>query len=155
MPKSSPWVLFKLGDWFGGSLIDDTSFLFRARASCIEHAEIVSFSENLLKDLAETYNEIYKLLYMVNRTRANEITQMLFACTGLTLSQRVAFFLLAISKKFPHVAGAKLRISISQTTLAHALGLSRPKLNQQLHFLEQKNNRGRTHEHPHPGCAAT
>ena len=138
MRKPTPSLVFKTGDWFGGSLIDDTSFRFQVKVSCIDHAEIVCIPEPVIKAMAAKHPEIYKLLFMVTRARANENTEMLFAATGLTLQQKVAFFLLSISKKFPHVPGAKPRISISQNMLAQALGLSRSKLNKQLQLLEHE-----------------
>jgi CRP-like cAMP-binding protein len=48
-------------------------------------------------------------------------------------------FLLEVSRRFPQVAGAMPMISMSQTTLAQVLGLSRITLNQQLHTLEKRN----------------
>ena len=58
--------------------------------------------------------------------------------TGMTLTQKIAYFLLEISKRLPQISGTKPMISMSQNMLAPMLGLSRLTLNQQLHLLEQK-----------------
>ena len=76
MDKSAPWVIFKPGDWWGGSLFDTPGFRFQVKVSCIDHAELLCISEPVLRDMAVKHLEIYKLLYMVTRTRANEMTEI-------------------------------------------------------------------------------
>ena len=138
LTKSCPFVVFKAGDWFGGTVIYNGSD-FQYRIASVECSKIVFIPDQVIRDTAEIHPELYKLLYLVTSERARAALEMLFASSGMQLTQKVAYFLLEVSKRFPRVAGAKPMISMSQTMLAQMLGLSRLSLNQQLHLLEQKN----------------
>jgi CRP-like cAMP-binding protein len=138
LSKSSPFVVFNAGDWFGGTVIyKDSDFLYRIAS--IEDSRILFIPDQVIRDAANQHPELYKLLYLITVDHARETVDMLFASSGMQLTQKVAYFLLQVSKRFPRVAGAKPMISMSQTTLAQMLGMSRLTLNQQLHLLEQKN----------------
>jgi CRP-like cAMP-binding protein len=134
--KSSPFAIFKRGDWFGGStFIRDPDFLYRIAA--IEPSTVCFFPDRMLREAAGRHLEIYKLLFLATTNHTNDAIDLLFASTGMTQGQKVAYFLLKIARSFPQVAGTAPVIPISQTALAQLLGLSRLTLNQQLHALVQ------------------
>lgn len=133
---SSPFAIFKAGDWFGGTTLNgDPDFIYRIGA--IEPSSLLFIPDQSLRDAAIADSDIYKLLYLTSATHANNAIDLLFAATSLSLPQKIAYFLYKISKRFPQVEGAKPAISMSQATLAQLLGLSRLTLNQQLQILEQ------------------
>jgi CRP/FNR family transcriptional regulator, cyclic AMP receptor protein len=138
LSKSCPFTIFRTGEWFGGlSVFKEPEFLFRITS--INPSRILFIPYKAVRAAAETNPEVYKFLYMMTADHARETIQILFASSGMPLTQKVAYFLLEVSRRFPQVAGAKPMISMSQTTLAQMLGLSRITLNQQLHLLEKRN----------------
>jgi CRP-like cAMP-binding protein len=138
LAKSSPFVLFKAGEWFGGTVIYNGAD-FQYRITSLEASRIVFIPGKVIRDTAENHRELFRLLYLVTSERARVTLEMLFASSGMTLTQKVAYFLLEVAKRFPRVAGATPMISMSQTMLARMLGLSRLSLNRQLHLLAEQN----------------
>jgi CRP-like cAMP-binding protein len=138
LAKSTPFVLFKAGEWFGGTVIYNGAD-FQYRITSVEASRIVFIPGHAIRDAAENHRELFRLLYLVTSERARATLEMLFVSSGMTLTQKVAYFLLEVAKRFPRVAGATPMISMSQTMLAQMLGLSRLSLNRQLHLLAEKN----------------
>ncbi len=138
LAKSTPFVLFKAGDWFGGTVIYNGAD-FQYRITSVEDSRIVFIPGHVIRDAAENHHELFRLLYLVTSKRARATLEMLFVSSGMTLTQKVAYFLLEVAKRFPRVVGATPMISMSQTLLAQMLGVSRLSLNRQLHLLAENN----------------
>jgi CRP/FNR family transcriptional regulator, cyclic AMP receptor protein len=137
LSRPCPFVVFKPGTWFGGlNVFNESHFLFKIIS--INRSKIIFIPHPAIRGAAKLSSDVYKFLYLMTVDNARETIEKLLASQGMQLIQKIPYLLLELSKCFPHVAGTKPMISMSQSRLAMALGISRITLNQQLHLLEQK-----------------
>ena len=134
--KPAPLVVFKEGIWFGASILYREPD-FQYQFATLDYAEILHIPGSKIKELAAIYPEIYKLLYFITSERAHETIDTLFASFAMSITQKVVYFLLKLSQRYLRVTGTRPMLSISQSKFAKILGLSRPKLNQELQSLER------------------
>ena len=135
--KRSPYVLLKEGSWFGGTNVyQNTEHHFRFVA--VEPAIVIHIPGEIVRKLAETHLEIFKLLYFATSEGARDTVDLLFVSYSLDMPQRLAFFLMEMLKAFHQVNGTVPMIPVSQNVLSLILGASRQRINHELHGLAEK-----------------
>lgn len=126
--------------WLGASMM--TSGIPRnAVVDELLPLSLVYFPKDKIDKLAQTNFEVYKWLYFSSLETQNDWLQAQI-CSLYDKQSRVIFSLLEISRHLPSVQGSLIKIDISQRQLSQISGISRPRLNEVLKYLEQQGEIG-------------
>ncbi|MGF1754880.1 Crp/Fnr family transcriptional regulator [Vibrio makurazakiensis] len=126
--------------WMGASMMS-SDISHSAVVDELLPLSLVYFPKDKIDKLAQSDFEVYKWLYFSSLETQKDWLQAQI-CSLYDKQSRVIFSLLEISRHLPSVQGSIIKIDISQRQLSQISGISRPRLNEVLKYLEQQGEIG-------------
>lgn len=123
------------GCWFGIQSIHalPTPGIYEA----ITPTELVLFPKEKVESWLNRHPEGYQLLFFIAQHIGRILVQT-GSNTLLSLTSRIIYVLLELANKAAPPNDVESRIKITQQTLSHIVGISRPRLNEILHVLSEQ-----------------